>query len=150
MKIHKNNFYFFILIIALLFVGSSIVYNANITKNINAINDNEKRINNEENFDSLQEINKLNSQIINLSSKIEMLSNSNKNSSLKIEQHVVGGGYEYATTQSSRKRCDFWGKAKCSNFYKIICPENYTKFSTGEKGKVSDNEDNSEGFLCVK
>lgn len=156
MKIRMNKGYFFVLIITFLFVGASIIYHANITKPLEPI------IANETDAENSQELADLNSKFIELDSKMINLNSLNKEILPPIEQYIIGGGYEYEggkiTEQEGsmsfrtvyQDKCESWGEANCLD-NEIICPENYTKFNSGEQKR---NPKSSIGvknwFICVK
>jgi hypothetical protein len=159
MEIKINKKYFLLLLGALLFIGTSIIYHANLTERITsyAIYEemNLSQTNISEEFEDLNlKIIKLNEDLVTLKEDILSIDSNLSN----IKNYVVGGGYEgyersitYNDGENSITKvgggsyCKVWGDANCSQ-NKLICPANYTKFQTGHE-EYSDG--NKKWFLCV-
>ena len=159
MEIKINRKHFLLLLGALLFIGVSIIYHANlpeiITGHVVSEEMNFFQINISEKIENMDlKIVELNENLINLK---ENISNTDTNL-LNIKNHVVGGGYErfdksvyinedgISIHRRSGGFCEFWGDANCSQDRLIICPTNYTKFQTGYSKYL---EGNKKWFLCV-
>ena len=159
MEIKINKKHFLLLLGALLFIGASIIYHANLTGTItsHAIYEelNTSQTNISEEIKNLKlKIIKLNENVITLEEDILNIDSNLFN----IKNYVVGGGYEGYERgihivegdsfihKSSEEYCKVWGDANCSEDKLIICPTNYTKFLAGYREYP---ERNKKWFLCV-
>ncbi|MCF7910612.1 hypothetical protein K9L16_02995 [Candidatus Pacearchaeota archaeon] len=149
MKLNQNHLIF----LALIFLGTTILYHTISTKSITgeAIADNFK-IND---FSSEETIIILNSKINKLEERINLLENETNNISNYIadtkEYLIIGGGF--VNFKKNESECSSWGLANCSNegnTFVIVCPENYNLFNFGEyRVNPLSTYDVINWFLCV-